>query len=275
LQHSFKWLLDYYSYYKKCKSIAKGILKKNDGLIVSDEDFASIAVGDEIDRKHVLITDIVETHFTKGIISFIEKKMNRKMQKLMCTCDHVIIPDVGNDKDNFRYVGPIVRQASADREALRQRFGFNDQKITILVSIGGTDAGKYLIEKAIEAHKKLKLDSKLVVIPGPSLKLPNAPEYRNLGFVDNLHELIFAADLVISLAGRSTMDESIVYGTPGIFIPIKNHFEQEQDAARLGYKYDDIFRLESLIEEKLGQRRNAVVAYGAERAAKIISALEC
>jgi len=87
--------------------------------------------------------------------------------------------------------------------------------------------------------------------------------------------LIFAADLVISLAGRSTMDESIVYGTPGIFIPIKNHFEQEQDAARLGYKYDDIFRLESLIEEKLGQRRNAVVAYGAERAAKIISALEC
>ena len=37
-------------------------------------------------------------------------------------------------------------------------------------------------------------------------------------------------DLVVSLAGRSTIDESRVYGTPGIFIPIKDHFEQEQNA---------------------------------------------
>ena len=65
-------------------------------------------------------------------------------------------------------------------------------------------------------------------------------------------------DIVISLAGRSTMDESIAYGTPGIFIPIKNHFEQEQSAARFGFKYEDIFRLEQLIKEKIGNRNNAM-----------------
>ena len=86
-------------------------------------------------------------------------------------------------------------------------------------------------------------------------------------------ELVYAADLVISLAGRSTMDESITSGTPGIFIPIKGHFEQEQGAARLGYKYEDIFRLEALIEEKMGHRNRAVDASGAESAAKIISSL--
>jgi UDP-N-acetylglucosamine--N-acetylmuramyl-(pentapeptide) pyrophosphoryl-undecaprenol N-acetylglucosamine transferase len=275
LQHSFKWLMNYYSCYKRCKVIAKEILDKHNGLIVSDEDFASIAVGEKMKRRCVLITDITETHFTSGPASMIEKKMNKSMQKMMQACNYVIIPDVGDDKDNVRHVGPIVRQASADRDTLRRRFGF--AKSTIVVSVGGTDTGRYLIEKTIEAHRRLQgreLDAELVIVSGPSLKMPDSPgQYRNLGFVDNLHELIYAADLVISLAGRSTIDESIAYGTPGIFIPIKNHFEQEAGAARMGYKYDDIFWLESLIEEKLGSRSNAVDAGGAERAAKIISSL--
>ncbi|HEX2558011.1 MAG TPA: glycosyltransferase, partial [Nitrososphaera sp.] len=245
LQHSFRWLMNYYFYYKKCKEIARDILKKHDGLIISDEDFASIAVCEDMHRKRVLVTDITETRFTNGPASIIEKKMNKEMQKMMKACDCVIIPDVGDDEGNVRHVGPIVRQASADRDTLRRRFGFN--KNTILVTIGGTDAGRYLIEKAIEAHSKLKMDSDIVVVSGPSLQLPDSQEYHNLGFVDNLHELIYAADLVISLAGRSTMDESIAYGTPGIFIPIKNHFEQEQGAARLGFKYEDIFQLETLM----------------------------
>lgn len=273
LQHSFKWLVDYYSYYKKCKTFAKEILAKHPGLIVSDEDFASIAVGEELGRRRVLITDVTETHFTSGPLSILEKKLNKTMQKMMEACDSVIIPEAGDDRDNLHYVGPIVREASADREALRTRFGFD--KNTIVVSTGGTDAGKYLIEKAIEAHSRLqgKLDSELVIVSGPSLRLPESQGYRNLGFVENLHELIYAADLVVSLAGRSTMDESIAYGTPGIFIPIKGHFEQEAGAARLGYNYTDIFRLESLIEEKIDRRNKMIDADGAARAARIITAL--
>ncbi|HEU4605586.1 MAG TPA: glycosyltransferase [Nitrososphaera sp.] len=273
LQRSFRWLMGYYSYYKKCKVIAKEILEKSGGLIVSDEDFASIAVGEEMGRRRVLITDVTETHFTSGPASVVEKKMNRSMQKMMQACDCVIIPDTGGDIGNVRHVGPIVREAGADRETLRRRFGFH--KNTIVVSTGGTDAGKYLIEKAIEAHSRLgsRLDSELVIVSGPSIRLPDSPGYRNPGFVDNLHELIYAGDLVISLAGRSTMDESLAYGTPGIFIPIKGHFEQEEGAARLGYKYEDIFRLDSLIEEKVGHRNGAADAGGAERAAKIISTL--
>jgi UDP-N-acetylglucosamine--N-acetylmuramyl-(pentapeptide) pyrophosphoryl-undecaprenol N-acetylglucosamine transferase len=273
LRHSFKWLMDYYSYYKKCKVIAKDLLDKRDGLIVSDEDFASIAIGEEMGRRRVLITDVTETHFTSGAASIIEKKMNKSMQKMMQSCDYVIIPDIGDDSGNVRHVGPIVRQTSIGRDALRQRFGFT--KNTLVASVGGTDAGEYLIEKTIEAHQKLqdRMDLELVVVSGPSLKLQDSPVYRNLGFVDNLHELICAADLVISLAGRSTMDESITSGTPGIFIPIKGHFEQEEGAARLGYKYEDIFRLEELIEEKMGHRNRAVDASGAEKAAKIISSV--
>jgi UDP-N-acetylglucosamine--N-acetylmuramyl-(pentapeptide) pyrophosphoryl-undecaprenol N-acetylglucosamine transferase len=278
LRRSFRWLMGYYSYYKKCKVIAKGVLEKNDddGLVVSDEDFASIAVAEEMRRRRVLITDITETHFTTGAASIIEKKMNKSMKKMMEACDRVIIPDAGEDSGNVVYVGPIVRPASADRQTLRKQFGFSGT--TILVSIGGTDAGKFLVEKMIEVHRKIgpRLDSKLVIVSGPSLKLADSPDYQNAGFAENMHEMVYAADLVVSLAGRSTMDESIAFGTPGIFIPIKGHFEQEQGAARLGFRFEDVFRLEQLIEEKLaGKKRDSVTdaAAGARKAADIIAGL--
>jgi UDP-N-acetylglucosamine--N-acetylmuramyl-(pentapeptide) pyrophosphoryl-undecaprenol N-acetylglucosamine transferase len=274
LRQSFKWLMDYYSYYKRCKLTAKDILDKHDGPIVSDEDFASIAVGEEMQRKRILVTDITETRFTSGAASIIEKKMNKSMKKMMRGCDCVIIPDIGDDNGNTVHVGPIVRQASAERDTLRKALGFSRK--TIVLSIGGTDAGRYLIEKTVEAYRKIgsRIDAELVIVSGPSLKLDDSPEYRNLGFVENLHEVIYAADLVISLAGRSTMDESIAYGTPGIFIPIKGHFEQEDGASRLGFKYKDIFRLDQLIEEKISlQRTAAAVTGGAQKAAEIIRRL--
>src|SRR5207249_2705381 len=81
----------------------------------------------------------------------------------------------------------------------------------------------------IDSFGKIKLDAELVIVSGPALKIDN-DNIRNLGFVNNLHEIIYAADLVISLAGKSTIHESRHYGTPGIFIPIKGHFEQEENA---------------------------------------------
>lgn len=274
LRRSFKWLLDYYSYYKKCKAIAKEYLEKHDGPIISDEDFASIAIGEEMGRKRALVTDITETHFTTGAAFIIEKKMNKSLKKMMEECDYVIIPDTGDDTGNVVHVGPIVRHTSADREALRKSFGFSRR--TIVLSIGGTDAGRFLIEKTIEAYRRVgsKLDAELVIVSGPSLQLSDSSDYRNLGFVENLHELIYAADLIVSLAGRSTIDESIAYGTPGIFIPIKGHFEQEEGAARLGFKYDDLFRVERLIEERISATRSSPAnSKGAEKAAKIIQSL--
>ena len=277
LRSPLRWLFKYFMYYRKCKLIATGFVDKNvDSLIVSDEDFASIAVGEKRNRKRVLITDLLETHFVKGIFSAIESRMNISMQNMLKKCNRVLIPDNGQDVDNISYVGPVVRNLSiTDRALLRKKLGI--EKRTILVSIGGTSAGRYLIERALSAYKNLKMktDIDLLVALGPSLSKfeNNNTSYRNIGFVDNLHEYVCASDLVVSLAGRSTIDESLVYGTPGIFIPIKDHFEQEQNAKKLGYSYDDISRLQTLIEEKLelGRTNRADVKNGAKKAAKIIT----
>jgi len=271
LQNPAKWLWNYYQYYKDCKNIAKEIIQKDEpNLVISDEDFASISIAQEKNIPTVLITDVLETRFTNGIASLIEKKMNKSMQKMIEKCDIVIIPENGNNYDNIKYVGPIVRQTNFSRDELRQKFSFKDK--TIVISIGGTNAGEFLIEKAIEAILKINQGFEIVLVSGPAVnkKFENV---RDLGFVDNLHEIIFAADLIISLAGKSTIDEAKVYGTPSIFIPIKDHFEQEDNAREEGFDYEDIERLDELILEKIEQKKNQIISNGSIEASKIIKNL--
>ncbi|MFQ5476444.1 MAG: glycosyltransferase [Nitrosopumilus sp.] len=271
LKNSAKWLWSYYQYYKDCKKISHEIIEKdNPNLVISDEDFASLTVAQKMKIPTVLITDILETHFTKGLASFIEKKMNKSMQEIIKKCDVVILPENGNDQDNIKRVGPIVRQINFSRDELRKKFSFG--KKTIVISIGGTDAGMFLIEKAIQAISKINQDIEIILVSGPivSKKFENV---RNLGFVNNLHELIFAADVLISLAGKSTIDEANSYGTPAIFIPIKGHFEQEDNAKEQGFVFDDIKRLDVIILEKLEQKRNQVSTDGAKKASDIIKKL--
>jgi len=271
LENSGKWLWNYYKYYKDCKNISQEIIQKDKpNLVISDEDFASLSIAQEMEIPTVLITDVLETRFTKGIISFIEKKMNKSMQKIINKCDIVIIPENGKNHDNIKYVGPIVRQTNFSREELRQKFSFTCK--TIVISVGGTSAGEFLIEKALESIFKINQDFEIVVVSGPAInkKFENV---RNLGFVTNLHEIIFAADLLISLAGKSTIDEAIAYGTPSIFIPIDGHFEQEDNAKEQGFVFNDINRLEELILQKIEQKRNQTNYNGANESAEIIKKL--
>lgn len=75
LKNTTKWLWNYYQYYKDCKKISHMILHEdNPNLVISDEDFASLTVAQNMKIPTVLITDVLETHFTKGLASFIEKK---------------------------------------------------------------------------------------------------------------------------------------------------------------------------------------------------------
>jgi UDP-N-acetylglucosamine--N-acetylmuramyl-(pentapeptide) pyrophosphoryl-undecaprenol N-acetylglucosamine transferase len=271
LKNPAKWLWSYFQYYKDCKKISQQIIQKdNPNLVISDEDFASLTIAQKMKIPTVLVTDVLETRFTKGLVSFVEKKMNKSMLKIMKKCDVVILPEHGEDEDNIKKVGPIVRETKFSREDLRNKFSF--KKKTIVISVGGTDAGLFLIKKALESISKINQDIETILISGPAIseKFENV---RNLGFVDNLHELIFAADLLISLAGKSTIDEANAYGTPGIFIPIKDHFEQEDNAKEEGFVFDDINRLDKLIVEKLEEKRNKVNTDGAKNASDIIQKL--
>lgn len=272
LKNSTRWLWNYYQYYKRCKKTAKKIIEEdNPKIVISDEDFASLTVAQDKKIPTVLITDIVQTSFVNGITSFIEKKMNKSMKEIIKKCDVVIIPENGSDEENIKRVGPIVRQTSFSRDELRKKFAFD--KSTLVISIGGTDAGLFLIEKTLESISTINQDIDVIVVSGPSLSKKFGDSVKNFGFVDNLHEMIFAADVIVSLAGKSTIDEARAYGTPGIFIPIKGHFEQEDNAREEGFVFEDIYRLDKLILEKLEQKRKPVETKGAINAYNIIKKL--
>lgn len=271
LKNPLRWLFRYYSYYKECKNISSKIIENDvPKLVVSDEDFASLSVSQEKKLKTILITDMLQTRFSKGIGSLIEKKMNQSMRDIIKKCELVILPENGPSEGNIVRVGPIVRATKHSREELRKKFSFTRK--TILVSIGGTGAGQFLIEKAVQVFKKLKLDADMFIVSGPSLKITDE-QIRNLGFVNNLHEIIYASDLIISLAGKSTIDEAMSFGTPGIFIPIKGHFEQEENAKEIGFSFEDLDNLESLIPSKLNEKRKPHIFNGAQKAADLIKSL--
>ena len=277
LQRPARWLWSYYRYYRDCKRVSERILRdSHPGLVVSDEDFASLVLAQRRGIPTVLITDVLKTSFTGGAASLVERMMNRSMGEIVGRCDAVIMPENGPDTGNIRRVGPIVRETDHTRDELRERFGFD--RTTIVVSVGGTDAGRFLIRESVDAVSRLGGDLDIVLVSGPSIS-DGPPNVRDLGFVPNMHELVFAADLVVSLAGRSTIDEADAYGTPGIFIPIRGHFEQEANARARGYSADDVCRLDELIPSKLekgkgtegtGRKGRPAGPRGADRAADII-----
>lgn len=275
LRNPARWLWRYYRYYRGCKRIASRVIaREKPDAVVSDEDFASVAAAQGMGIRTVLITDVLQTRFTSGWPgTAIEGRMNRAMREMMGKCDAVIIPEAGRNDGNMFRVGPITRSPSGTREEIRRACGF--EKKTVLVSVGGTDAGAFLIDRALDAMPAVDRgrgggDTETVIVAGPSIEAAPAGirkvrgrGARVMGYVDNLHELILAADVLVSLAGRSTIDEAEAAGTPSVFIPIAGHFEQEANAARLGFAASDIDRLAEIIGAKLDEPRGPDAAAAA------------
>lgn len=282
LKHNFLWLLRYLLYFEKCKNAASNLLQSQSkdvvgkDFIISDEDFASLAASKEKGISCAFITDILHTKFLRTpIISLFEKYLNKSMQRLLSYSKCVIVPEFGDDADNTYYVGPIVRDIDIERNILRQKLGLD--KKTVLITTGGTNSGYYLTDKAIlalsEFQNKFDFDVLISTVTEITPLKKQSDWIKNIGFVTNIHEYIYASDLVISLAGKSTIDECLVYGTPGIFIPIRNHFEQEARANQLGFSADDIYNLVPIFAEylsNLGLRNSKRCLDGDIRAAKII-----
>ena len=68
LKSPAKWLWNYYQYYKDCKNISRDILEKDrPNVVISDEDFASLTVAQEMKIPTILVTDILETHFSTTV----------------------------------------------------------------------------------------------------------------------------------------------------------------------------------------------------------------
>jgi 1,2-diacylglycerol 3-beta-galactosyltransferase len=118
-------------------------------------------------------------------------------------------------------IDPKFSRPIASKEELRQKFGLTPGLPVILLVGGGDGAGG--LQTAVKAISQARLPVQLLVVTGRNKRL-----YANLqrtrtrlhvpaqifGFVDNMPELMHAADVLITKAGPGTICEALACNLP-------------------------------------------------------------
>jgi pimeloyl-ACP methyl ester carboxylesterase/predicted glycosyltransferase len=119
----------------------------------------------------------------------------------------------------------------ADRPALRAEFGFGDEPVCV-VAVGGSGVGTHLLRRAVAAYPALAdrvPGVRMVVVTGPridpaSLAAPAGVDV--VGWLPDLHRMLAAADVALVQGGLTTTMELTAAGRPFVYVPLRNHFEQ-------------------------------------------------
>jgi predicted glycosyltransferase len=124
-----------------------------------------------------------------------------------------------------------------------------DERICI-VAVGGSGVGSHLIKRVLQSwpmvHARLP-DLRMIVVAGPridpkSLNAPAGVEVR--AFVPDLDRHLAACDLALVQGGLTTCMELTAAGTPFLYFPLKNHFEQNFHVAHRLDRYGAGTRME-------------------------------
>ncbi len=249
------WYIRYWSGYRSTRKRMGSLIERiNPQLIVGDEEFSCVSLAIERGVRHTMISDELVLGFAQsGISRYLERKVEAWYKNLQQRASSILVPDFGDDHGNVHFVSPVVRALTRSREQVRTALGIGPSMRMILLSASGSGIGGFLLDRVAGALGKLDLPGVVLVVSGLSTG-PRRDDIRYLGVERDNQDLIAACDLVVSTAGKSTIDEAACYGTPIIAIPIRNHPEQERNAASLGFSPADLDNLERLIPAHLGQR---------------------
>ncbi len=269
------WYLRYWRGYRSTsKRVAELITRLSPSLVVGDEEFSSLSIAIQRGIPHAMISDELQLGFARGAIAKrVEARVSEWYGDLQRRVSNLLIPSFGRDSGNVHYMTPVTREVTMPRDEARAQHGLPLGSSLILFSSSGSGIGRFLLQRSLEAFRRVCTRSEVFARTG--VRVTDLPDgrVRELGTVRDNQDLIAAADLVISTAGKSTIDEAVSTGTPIIAIPIKNHVEQERNAAELGFSFGDLDRLEELISRLLGKRSPPANYTGAQRTADYLASL--
>jgi pimeloyl-ACP methyl ester carboxylesterase len=154
---------------------------------------------------------------------------------------------------HFDFAGYIIGehpQAFGSRADLRQRLGYRPDERVCIVTVGGSGVGAHLIRRILQSYPtaRAKLpELRMIVVAGPridpqSLNAPAGVEVR--AFVPDLGRHLAACDLALVQGGLTTCMELTAAGTPFLYFPLKNHFEQNFHVAHRLDRYGAGRRME-------------------------------
>jgi UDP-N-acetylglucosamine--N-acetylmuramyl-(pentapeptide) pyrophosphoryl-undecaprenol N-acetylglucosamine transferase len=268
------WYWRYWSGYRHTKEMMLGLIELTaPDIVIGDEEFSSVSLAIEKGMDHALISDELELGFANGILSrVIERRVSRWYANLQQSVAHLLIPDFGTDMGNMHFMSPVVREVTMPRDQVLAKLGLSPNASFILFSASGSGIGQFLLEPMLRSFRELNLTDTSLVVTGLAKRSGDGGVIC-LGVERDNQNLVAAADLVVSTAGKSTIDEAKSYGSPIIVIPIKNHSEQERNARALGFSHQDMARMSMMIKEHIGRRTEPRNYSGAENIAEYISGM--
>jgi pimeloyl-ACP methyl ester carboxylesterase/predicted glycosyltransferase len=195
---------------------------------------------------------------------------------------------------HFEFSGYILGahpSAFGTRESLREQLGYRPGERVCIVTVGGSAVGAPLIRRILRSVPIVQArvpGLRVVVVAGPridpqSLHAPAGVEVR--AFVPDLDRHLAACDLAVVQGGLTTCMELTAAGTPFLYFPLRNHFEQNFHVAhrlgrygagrRMDYATADADAIARAMIETLGTpaRFRPVEADGAARAARMLAEL--
>ena len=195
---------------------------------------------------------------------------------------------------HFEFAGYIIGehpQTFGPRGQLRERLGYQPGERVCIVTVGGSGVGAHLIKRILQSYPMARArvpELRMIVVAGPridplSLNAPAGVQVH--AFVPDLDRHLAACDLALVQGGLTTCMELTAAGTPFLYFPLKDHFEQNFHVAHRLDRYHAGRRLEfatatpDLIADEMvaGVKAQSsfkpVEAAGAARAARMLADL--
>ena len=204
------------------------------------------------------------------------------------------LPDIRSwTQAHFDFTGYITGSAAPDdpaRTSARAALGLSADAPLCVVTVGGSGVGASLLQRVLDAvphARRLLPGLQFLVVAGPRIdpaSLPSVEGALVVGYLPRLSDHLAAADVAVVQGGLSTCMELAAAGTPFLYVPLENHFEQNihvrhrlerYDAGRcLPYAQacDPVALAEAVVKElTTGQRPQPVESDGASRAADLLA----
>lgn len=228
----------------------KIIKKTNPDIIITDSDYGAVFVSKILKKPCYIITNDLEFGFSnstdKRYIKYLEKFIKKLILGISKLADAILIPDIPGSvdvprklEDKTHFIGSLIyHDETLTKDDLRRKYGVGVDAKVIVVTIGGSDFGKILIENMCDIAHTLDVDY-IYMFTGFEI---NPDEFKckvrsnNViikQFTYNLVEWMKLSDLTVALAGHTTTMELISIAKPNILIPLKNHIEQQKNIERI------------------------------------------
>lgn len=250
------------------------------------------------DREAFLTTD-----YNAEMINHVERHPSVRDRAIFVGSPEDIVPmsfgrDLPDMRDwipkHFDFAGYIIGEhpdAFGDRAALREALGYRPGERVCIVTVGGSGVGAPLIRRILDSYPMVRAripELRMIVVAGPRIDPRALPEIAGVdvrAFVPNLDRHLAACDLAVVQGGLTTCMELTAAGTPFLYFPLKNHFEQNFHVAHRLDRYGagrrmefatatpDVIAAEMVAALKTPATSKQVEADGAVRAARMLADL--